>query len=109
MPKSLKEALAAVPVAHRAKSKASIEKLGLPRQRWVYLSKSEVQKIVLDLGGLTKAAQYFGVQNCTVTRWKAAERIPSWAKSLYEALKRKGHQFDSTPKTIWNTSKNPSA
>ena len=86
MPRNLKEALAAVPVPQRERAREAIDRFGLPRQQWVYMPREEIHAIVIRLGGFVRAAQYFGVQNSTITKWRNAGRIPVWARDLYQVM-----------------------
>ena len=69
-------------------AKEAIAELGTPVPKWVYMSRDEIIALITALGGLSKAAKYFDVQPCTVTKWKNTGRIPGWAHYLYSELQR---------------------
>lgn len=69
-------------------AKEALAALGAPVPKWVYTPKAAIIDLITALGGLSKAAKYFNVQPCTVTKWKNTGRIPGWAHHLYKDLQR---------------------
>lgn len=75
MRRTLSEMLVRAPRRHR-----------LPEPKWRYMLRSEIAEIIVQLGGLAQASEYFGVARSTPTRWRLAGRVPTWAWSKYQAV-----------------------